>query len=467
MDIEWMEGGALYHGYRLLHGLPIYTAPTDLFLPYPYPPGHAVALALVGLFELDFWSGRLVSISAFSAVMVILSRQVSAAFGGTNHSTAFALSAAGIMAVSFPTTAGWFDLIRNDSLALALAVASAALVAGEHFGTRRLLVVALVLTAAVFTKQTNAIFAAWIVLWVAVRNWRAGMKLAIASMACCGILLAAMQLASDGHFWDWIFAYVHQHRILKERYSDGLWRLIAFAPVVVILPLLALYLAIRKWMCARTFLWFGMLTVSVPASLLPYSKIGGFLNNLMPMLIFVGPVSIMLLADLGHGLARRSSRCAGWVHWSGLLLCAGLVIYNHFPMRAFLPDARQRANAGRLNQYIAQLKGGVMIPTSPFLAVRNGHDNEQYHAMSYYDAFEAHVATDVGSNLDRSDAEWAVLLDREVQLFREHGYQPFLSIPPSAQISTLVLPPGFLTTVMHRPRRPSTDALLEQTGNDR
>ena len=62
MDLEWMEGGALYHGWRFAHGEPVYGPPSQGFVPYPYPPLHFVVLALVGkLAGFDYAPARLVS----------------------------------------------------------------------------------------------------------------------------------------------------------------------------------------------------------------------------------------------------------------------------------------------------------------------------------------------------------------------------------------------------------------------
>src|SRR5688572_29399899 len=76
-DVEWMEGGQLYHAYRLLHGMPLFGPPDPAgFVPYGYPPLHPLVLAGVGAVAgVDYWVGRLLSILCFGWACAVLARE--------------------------------------------------------------------------------------------------------------------------------------------------------------------------------------------------------------------------------------------------------------------------------------------------------------------------------------------------------------------------------------------------------
>ena len=70
--------------------------------------------------------------------------------------------AVGSVAVTYPDVAGWFDLVRNDSMAVARSRwPGAALCSRPQLGRPRAVVAAAVLVLAVMTKQTMAFPAAW------------------------------------------------------------------------------------------------------------------------------------------------------------------------------------------------------------------------------------------------------------------------------------------------------------------
>jgi len=120
MDLEWCEGGLLYQAYRLLHGLPIYVRGDPTWEPWLYPIGHTVALALVGIFHIDFWTGRLVSIFFFCMMCVALFREIYRHIDERTFAIAAGVLAVATIACGFPVVGQWYDLIRVDSMMLAL-----------------------------------------------------------------------------------------------------------------------------------------------------------------------------------------------------------------------------------------------------------------------------------------------------------------------------------------------------------
>jgi hypothetical protein len=62
-----------------------------------------------------------------------------------------------------------------------------------------------------------------------------------------------------------------------------------------------------------------MLLMSVPVSIIPHIKAGGFLNNLMPVVFLAGGCTLILCADLVKGLGRAG-------HPRAALVALGLVL---------------------------------------------------------------------------------------------------------------------------------------------
>jgi len=197
-DLEWMEGAQLVHAHRLLQGEPLYTAcQSDMFIPFPYPPLHSVVLAGLGkIFGLGFGVGRGLSIGSLVVCGAVLVREISGAAvkagerpRGLRRLTLrwlaplfLGLLAIAAIAAGYPVVDSWYDLIRVDTMFLALVLTAAALAAdpeppapraaaSRDPGARRppwrlarLLATAALLTAAFFTKQTAACFLPWIIL---------------------------------------------------------------------------------------------------------------------------------------------------------------------------------------------------------------------------------------------------------------------------------------------------------------
>ena len=407
MDAEWMEGGELYHAWRWLHGLGVYGPPEQGWVPYGYPPFHFVVLAAVGrIVGLDYAMGRAISVLAIVLASAVIFREAWRALEGGPRGLALGALAVGLAAAGFPVCGGWYDLIRNDSLALALPVLAAGLVGDGRIGVRRTLVVAALLVAAVYTKQTGIFFAFWIWLFVLARGWRRGLLLAGVSAAAGLVILGLAQWATHGWFWKWI-TLMRKHGLYLERLTTGSQLVLLFAPYLFAVPVLLVALVWKRWLSARGALWAGMLLMSVPTSILPHIKQGGFLNNLMPVVFLAGACTLILCAELVKGLRPHHPRAAA-VALTVTLAAAGvwLMVKRYDPRPYLVSDDRWRM-AVSLNQLVRSLRDeGVFLPDHPFLAARNGVATPQGHAMGYWDAWAAGLGTDIFVALDRSGARW-------------------------------------------------------------
>jgi hypothetical protein len=160
------------------------------------------------------------------------------------------------------------------------------------------------------------------------------------------------------------------------------------------------------------------LLAALPASLLPYAKNGGFLNNLIPILILVAPVSALLVGDLlgqtaSGGVAPHARRgaalAANGARWGLLVGLAAFISSHPLDRRALVPDAEMWQAAREFNAMAGHLTGGLIVPELTFLPARSGQSNPHWHAMAIYDAIWAGRDMDEVRALTESRAHWVML----------------------------------------------------------
>jgi hypothetical protein len=409
MDIEWLEGGELYQAYRWIHGQSIYGPPEQGYLPYLHPPGHFVLLGLVGrLAGLDYATGRMVSILFFALACAIVAREVFRHAQAPGEGALLAVLAVGGAVASFPVVGGFYDLIRNDTMGLGLSLAGAALAVDPRPTRGKTVVIALVLAGSCFTRLPFIFLNLWTGLFLLARNPRRGLLLASITGLLGGAGLALLQYVSDGWFWTYCVTILAGHPIDGRRFLVALRSILGFAPYLPLLPLVFIVLARDRKFTRRSVLWFGLLVAAVPAGLLPFAKLGGFDNDLIPVVFLAGPVAAMLWADLVRG------RSAGWVagawgRWTALTMAAAWLAWRGFDPGPFIPDADRHRRAARLNAFVAGLDGGVIIPNHPFLPIRNGQDVPQFHTMPYLDVIGMGLGEALYPYIEASHAKWAIL----------------------------------------------------------
>jgi hypothetical protein len=434
MDIEWMEGGMLLHAHRMLRGEAIYGPTSGDFIPFPYAPLFVAVIAGVGrLFSLDYWTGRAVSIAFFALACAVLFREVSRSFERGGGAKALALLGVASAACSFPVVGGWFDLIRNDSMMMGLVLLGAALVSDGRPTRRRAVSAALVLVAAVFTKQTAAFALGWVGLYLLIFHTHRGIWFGLTAAVSAGAFIGVMQIASGGTFVFWVFTVMSRHVVRGQVALNGAKILLGYAPFLALMPLLATVLYIRGWLRRRTLFWLGMLAAATGASLTSFAKAGGYLNTLMPSTLLAGPVFLMLLADVARAFGPSHSAARASVRLGAMALASGFVVLKAVDMKPHIPSEEAWTKAAALNAFIASLKGGVVIPHHPFLAVRNGHTTPQFHAMAYEDVINARLTgLDMPGVLRRTGAKWAILTGVEIPHVRgwlHQVYKPDRPLP--------------------------------------
>jgi hypothetical protein len=165
LDLEWMEGGVLTHALRLARGQPIYAEPSVDFVSFLYTPLYPAVLAVLSkvfgsLVRASAVRSRPMAFAGALVVLVAAVRGIAKQFQSEELpavATTAGLLGAAAVCTAFPFCGAFYDLVRGDSLWLFL-VSLGLYCCAPGGSTRRIVLGALLLALAFFTKQTAAPF---------------------------------------------------------------------------------------------------------------------------------------------------------------------------------------------------------------------------------------------------------------------------------------------------------------------
>ena len=431
-DIEWLEGTWLYEAYRMIHGLSLYGPLTNGYIAPNHPPGYPIVLAIFGrLFGLDYATGRTVSFVCFLAAAGLVIRALVRGRRFEVQAWTLAVAAVGCSAAGASVCDGFYDLVREDAMAVFLCVLAACLVdTRSRLSSRRIAAVSLVLTALIFTRVPGVFLGAWIVVFATIRHRRSGLLIALGTIAACGLALVALEFKSRGYYWQLTISLVQDQRVNRQTMKQGLWLVTRFAPFLLALPVVVGALALRRRASSSMVLWVGLFAASLPTSLLPYGKVGGSFNDLMPAVFFVGPAAAFVVRDLLDWVQPRE-RLALLLQ-SGLFVGFGVFLFARtYDLGRFAPSDATRRHALALNRRIAKLHDGVVAPCFPFVPIRTGHDTLQWADMSYLDMeWSGTRSLDLGDYVDHTHAKWVLVSGRETALTARELARRYVATEP-------------------------------------
>lgn len=407
MDLEWMEGAHLYHAYRILHGLPLYVEPARGFATFPYPPAYWAVLAGAGAaVGLDYPLGRTVSLAAMLVVAMVLASVIVRRAPSRPLGAALAIAALGGVALSYPLTGGAFDLVRPDAVALAFPVLAAAALGDGQVSRIRAFATGALLMLAVYTKQTGVFFALPLLAFAFVRDRRTFWRVFAAAFGLGAVALVCFVVATRGVFLIWLFDQGEHGFRPAGDVSPALGAFLWHAPFLAILPWLVPDLARRGALAPETAKWLALLAGAFVASLLPFAKIGGWFNVLLPFFALGWPVVALVICDAVRDLPepRRDLALAG-----AFALATVLLATLPFDAAAVVPTAERRDAAARLIALVDELPGRVVVTTSPFLGAHAKKGDEQPTLQGFADAARAGMSVDYAAALDGSAADWIVV----------------------------------------------------------
>jgi hypothetical protein len=314
-----------------------------------YPPLYILVLTpFMWLFGPAFWYGRLVSwlsiVAACGFVAMILH---------TLTRDRLAAVVGGLSLPAIPYVSYWSPLYRVDSLALALSLG--ALYVLVRWPDRRwsLLTIALLLTAAVYTRQSYGLaapLAAW--MWLLQRRPRRRAFALVGLLAGMGLgLLALLNLVTGGGFlFNIVTANVNEFRTdLLTGYVSELWMLMPFAVVGT-----ALFVALAGWWRVESWRLVAPYAFGAALSGLTIGKIGSNVNYLLEF-------SAAMCLALGALIAWQRSRPIAR-HAVMILLAVQLILLAPGSRYHLFTQLKlsQRADLDRLMRFVRQTDGTLL-----------------------------------------------------------------------------------------------------------
>jgi len=395
-DLEWMEGGLLGHAARLADRQGIYVEPSIDFIPYLYTPLYPAAIALLsGMFGVSYAVGRVLSLLALVAVLgfvvyAIAREREEEGRPGPQRGAAWAGAAlaCGLVAATYPWVDGWFDLVRADSMFLAmivgglLAIRAWARVPGVP-GRRRIMVAAAVLALSFFCKQTGIFYLAAGVGALLVLNWRR-LPVFVAVAGAIGLGVAWLfNRATGGWFWTYIFEVHQAHDFSKDRFLSAFGLVLTHFPImtaVIAAALIAVGVAAlvtsRRPPGSQALLyWSPIFALSTLVGAIGWGTEFAHFNAFIPAMV-TGAIgagaAVPAVAGAASVLRRHAvgaSAVAGFA--AAAALAAELILAWWQPGR-FIPSDADRAAGDALIEHLRSVDGDVFVPYHPWYAVMAG-----------------------------------------------------------------------------------------------
>lgn len=402
LDLEWMESGMLCHALRLMEGRTLYGPPSVEFIPYLYTPLYAVVLAGLGkVLGLSYLLGRLISIIAFTSVLVLVFSAVRRQSGGGLVGALWGLAATGLIACSFQHTGAWFDLARNDSLYLALVTGFLYLLLYRHQSWRALIAAGVLAGLAFLTKQTASLFIIFSGLVLLRLRWRRlPAYVAVVGLVAGGTVLLANHL-SDGWFWKYIFE-MHQGHAMRphELWPGAERRLLKLYPFVFGVIGLWLLASPVMWIRRRglspedrgNVYWALVAVMGVVISAVGFATQWASYNAFIPGFLFPSAFAAMAAASLVRGLGHGGSKGRKVLAFAVSLLLggslAGQMVWQMYEPQQHIPSKEDRQTGEQLLERLKKIRGPVMMPYHPYYPVLVGK-RAWFHQMGTNDVTHA------------------------------------------------------------------------------
>ncbi len=345
--LDYGEAPLVDQALRLARGENIYQR--DLSEPpytiSNYPPLYpALMTPFVGLFGPSFLPGRLISVLCAVATAVFLGLILH-----TQTGNRIAALVAGGIFLAVPYVVGWSALARVDMLALALSTGALYTVSRFHDDWRGIAITGLLLTGAVYTRQSYGLaapLAAFVWLWHR-RDWRAAFKLAglVAGLGLALVLILQL-VTGGGFFFNIVTANVNPFQ--WETVTRYARELSGLAPILLIGAGALLFLLpgqLGAWALLTPYL------LGATLAAVTIGKIGSNVNYLLELSAALSLTAGALVAWSSTGDRVRSGRVhraseRGWqpyLHAAILLLLAiqsGLLIRE--TLQRPIDDLKQR-----------------------------------------------------------------------------------------------------------------------------
>ena len=486
-DLEWMEGGMLHHALRVQEGHSLYQAPSIDFIPYLYTPLYPALLAMLGkVFGLGYTLGRVISVlsliviasAAFATIVPggatpanlprarVIATRFARRFVAIAQPIAWcgAILGLGLFAAIYPYVEGWYDLVRADTLFLAMA--TAALAAMPHLtrgpddwrGHARVAGGAAILALAFFCKQTGVFYVVLGGAVVAVIDWR---KVA-AYVATAGLIglggTQAFNTATDGWFWTYISKIHRAHDFNMDRFWKSFGNILWHFPAMTIVIGVAVVVLAASWWRTRELpaaappflLWLSAFALSVVVGAIGWGTEFAHFNAYMPAFLhgaLAAGAALPLLAQCvqawrvasresandSSALTAIDTKIAQAVAGAAAIALAATCIFASWSPSKFVPTERDVAAGDKLIKRIASLEGDVWMPSHPWYLVLAGKQ-PHVHRMGIKDVTVRQTRVVVGLDEALARHRFSAIVMDDRDLFLElpqltAQYHPALKLP--------------------------------------
>jgi len=393
-DLEWMEGGLLGHAARLAEHQGIYVEPSLDFIPYLYTPLYPALLALLsGIVGIGYAVGRIVSLLALAAtlgfaVQAIIREREPGGRVARLVAWAGAVLACGLIAATYPWVEGWYDLVRADTLFLAmivgglLAIRVWARVPGLA-GRRRIGSAAAVLALSFFCKQTGVFYVAAGGAALLVLNWRR-LPIFITVAGLVGLGGAWLfNRATGGWFWTYVFEIHQAHDFSRDRFAQSFGHILGHFPVMTALiaaGLIAVAIAARATGrrppgAGALVYWTPIFAVSVLVGAIGWGTEFAHFNAFIPAMV-TGAISagaaVTALAGAASTVPRHGPRAAAALGFAAATALGAQLALAWWQPGRFIPAERDRAAGDALIEHLRAVDGDVFMPYHPWYPVMAG-----------------------------------------------------------------------------------------------
>jgi hypothetical protein len=437
LDLEWMEGGMLIHAQRIAQGPGIYVAPTVDFIPFLYTPLYSGLLALLSFVApLGYLMGRLLSIAAF-AVAVAMIAAASIGEGTSRDRKLLALlmgvAGAGAVAASFAFTGYFYDLVRSDSLLLALE-GVAVWLAYRGQGWKSAAVAGALIALGFFTKQTATVVGVGIGVGLLIANVKRGLVYGGVAALVLAAGVGLLVKTSHGWFWTYIFKLHQSHAFRWDAVGDVAWPFThQFCwPMFAALGLATLGLALSRRLRRADAVLLTVAVAGEGAAMVGFATQWADSNAFIPAVFFPAFAAAVLVARLCDVALTGRKWGALMVAAASAALLGGQSLHTAAPtpargharspilrgwpslgkalptLASAVPSAQDRVAATRLLAELRALPSPLFIPFHTYYAVLVGKQ-PFVHRMGVHDV-EAALGRAKGLDQSIADGRFAAIV---------------------------------------------------------
>ena len=387
-DLDFVEDSMLMQSLRVAEGQPVYLPPNADFNPHVYMP-------------LFFWLGALLFKIGGPGLPLLRSISFAATLATTlliywiAHRESglrwIAIACAGLFLGGYRINGFWYEVARVDSLFLALMLGGFALAfcAGDSNG--RLILSAVFMALATFTKQTGFIVAIGLSLYLLARIRRRAWIFLLTFDALTVLPLFVLNWSTNGWFFYHVFYIGSADPLEISRLINFLTKeLFGIMTGLSVLALLTAILGVHRsgHRVLREQPWLLAIGLAVIISSLGRMRVGGNLNNRMPAyaLLCIAPALWIRMSPApypsGEGLLVQSR--IPWRNWIAVILILVQFVMGRYDPKRFTPTFGMRASGDHLLQQIASVEGPVLVMMHPYYALMAGKQPSTQMATIWY-----------------------------------------------------------------------------------